>query len=106
MGIAELTNTSQSGVVLVDRYCGCDGVADTQPPEYVHPDESGEKEIAKDWYDAVTPYLSATSTPAPTPVPTTVPITPPTASPRRRAGSCAGLRQYAGRPGFIEGQLP
>ncbi len=72
-------------MVLVDQYYGFDGVQDTQPPEYVHPDESGEKKLAKNWYDAIAPYLSKapapTATPIPTTIPTTVPTTPPAPTP-------------------------
>jgi lysophospholipase L1-like esterase len=78
MAITERSTTPESRVILVDQYYGYDGVADNQPPEYVHPDESGEKKIAKNWYDAITPYLSGaaqTPTPTPTPPPTTVPTT-------------------------------
>ena len=82
MGIAERSTTPESQVILVDQYYGYDGVKDNQPPGYVHPDESGEKKIAKNWYDAITPYLSgAVPTPTPTSVPTTVPITVPTTAP-------------------------
>jgi hypothetical protein len=81
MRIADRSDTPQSRVILVDQYYGYDGVKDNQPPGYVHPDESGEKKIAKNWYDAITPYLSGqVSTPAPTPVPTTIPTTVPTAT--------------------------
>ena len=77
--IAERSSTPESRVIVVDQYYGYDGVKDNQPPTYVHPDESGEKKIAKNWYDAITPYLNGTApTPTPTPVPTTVPTEVPT----------------------------
>ena len=77
--VAERSSTPESRVILVDHYYGYDGVKDNQPPGYVHPDESGEKKIAKNWYDAVTSYLNGTApTPTPTPLPTTVPTTLPT----------------------------
>jgi lysophospholipase L1-like esterase len=82
MHIADLATTPESRVILVDQYYGYDGVKDNQPPEYVHPTESGEKKIAKNWYDAITPYLSKMQTPTPTPVPSAVPTTvPPTPTP-------------------------
>jgi hypothetical protein len=81
MRIAVQSSTPASRVVLVDQFYGYDGVADNQPPEYVHPDESGEKKLAGNWYDAVTPYLSKAPTPTPTPIPTTVPTTVPTTPP-------------------------
>jgi lysophospholipase L1-like esterase len=84
--IAERSTTSESRVILVDQYYGYDGVKDNQPPEYVHPTESGEKKIAKNWYDAITPYLSGMApTPAPTSVPTTIPTTVPTTLPTTAA---------------------
>ncbi len=76
---AERVSTPDSMVIVVDQYYGYDGVEDNQAPGFVHPDESGEIKIAKNWYDAITPYLSgALPTPTPTPVPTTVPTTIPT----------------------------
>jgi lysophospholipase L1-like esterase len=79
MGIAERSTLPESRVVLVDQYYGYDGVEDNQEPAYVHPDESGEMKIAKNWYEAITPYLrGAVPTPTPTPVPTTMPTTVPT----------------------------
>ena len=68
--IAERSSTPESRVIVVDQYYGYDGVKDNQPPGYVHPDMSGEKKIAKNWYDAITPYLNGT---APTPTPTSPP---------------------------------
>lgn len=80
--IADRTTTPESPVILVDQFYGYDGVEDNQPPGYVHPDESGEKKIAKNWYDAITPYLRApTPIPTPTPVITPVPTTVPTPEP-------------------------
>ncbi|HIH03579.1 MAG TPA: hypothetical protein HA263_06945 [Methanoregulaceae archaeon] len=80
--IVERSNTPESRVVLVDQYYGYDGVKDNQPPDYVHPGESGEKKIAKNWYDAITPYLSGmVPTPTPTPIPTAIPTTVPTTVP-------------------------
>ncbi|MEN6342917.1 MAG: SGNH/GDSL hydrolase family protein [Methanospirillum sp.] len=81
MKIADLANTAQSRVILVDQYYGYNGVEDNQPPEYVHPDESGEKKIAQNWYEAITPILRAVPTPTPTTIPTTVPTTVPTPVP-------------------------
>ena len=79
MRIAERSSTPESRVIVVDQYYGYDGVKDNQPPGYVHPDMSGEKKIAKNWYDAITPYLNGTApTPTPTPVPTIVPTDVPT----------------------------
>jgi lysophospholipase L1-like esterase len=80
--IADRTTTSESRVIVVDQYYGYDGVGDNQPPGYVHPDESGEKKLAKNWYDAITPYLSgAAPTPTPTPLPTPAPTPIPTPVP-------------------------
>lgn len=74
---AERVSRPESRVVVVDQYYGYDGVEDNQPPGFVHPDESGEKKIAKNWYDAITPYLSG-AMPTPTPTPTQVPTIVPT----------------------------
>jgi hypothetical protein len=120
--IADRSTTPESRVVLVDQYYGFDGVQDTQPPEYVHPDESGEKKLAKNWYDALVPYLSKapapTATPIPTTIPTTVPTTPPaptplvttqpvqtaTATPVPTAAQTAKGKHYAvGNPGSYLG---
>jgi hypothetical protein len=78
--IAERSTTPESRVIVVDQYYGYDGKEDNQPPSYVHPDESGEMKIAKNWYDAITPYLRG-AVPTPTPIPTTIPTTIPTAVP-------------------------
>lgn len=85
-GIVEELDTKESRVILVEQYYGYNGTEDNQPPLFVHPCTSGEKKLAKNWYDALSPYLDGTlptpiPTPTPTPSPTPVPTPEPTALP-------------------------
>ncbi len=71
LGIVEEMDTPESRVILVEQYYGYDGAVDNQPPGYIHPNTSGEKKLAKNWYDALTSYIDGTlPTPIPTPSPT------------------------------------
>jgi len=85
-GIVEEMDTQESRVILVEQFYGYDGAVDNQPPGYIHPNTSGEKKLAKNWYDALVSYLDGklpapSPTPTPTAVPTTVPTTIPTPEP-------------------------
>lgn len=50
-GVAETMHTDESPVLIVDHYSGFDPEQDTY--DGVHPNESGEKKIARRWFDAI-----------------------------------------------------
>ncbi|HEX5657649.1 MAG TPA: hypothetical protein VFX59_10665, partial [Polyangiales bacterium] len=54
--LASSKSTARSPVVLVDQFTGFDPAADTS--EGTHPNELGDKKMAKRWYDALVPLLS------------------------------------------------
>ncbi|NLX49492.1 MAG: hypothetical protein GXY82_06410 [Methanospirillum sp.] len=76
--IADRTSRAGSPVIVVDHYYGYNGKEDNQAPDFVHPNESGEKKIAKNWYSALSRYLGDTP---PTSTATTVPVTTTPAEP-------------------------
>ena len=84
LGIVDEMDTPESRVILVEQFYGFDGASDTQPPGYVHPNTTGEKKLARNWYDALTTYLDGmtpTPIPTPTPLPTTIATPIPTMIP-------------------------
>ena len=54
-GLAALLSTPQSPVTVVDQYSGFD--ATTQTYDGVHPSESGERQMAGRWLEALAPHL-------------------------------------------------
>lgn len=54
-------NTAQSRVILVDQATGFSAAADTY--DGIHPNESGEKKIAANWFAALAPLLPAPTAP-------------------------------------------
>jgi hypothetical protein len=55
--LAAQLDSARSPVVLVDQYTGFD--PDTNTSEGTHPNASGDQKMAKRWFDALLPWLSA-----------------------------------------------
>ena len=76
---AQTKNTSQSPIIIVDHWTGFDVNTDTY--DGVHPNEQGDRKIAANWYDALTPILTGSPTDTPIPSPTPVDTPTPTSTP-------------------------
>ena len=61
-GLASSKNTSQSPVVVVDKYTGFDANADTW--DGVHPNDTGEQKMSDKWYNAMLPFLLTIEAPS------------------------------------------